>query len=201
MDRNSYALGMSIAHNMLSSGVKDIAFDDFTAGLKAVLTGEKPLVSFEEAAGLLDKYFKEIEEKQKAEAAAVNAAVRQEGEEFLAANAEKEGVAVLPDGLQYKVIKEGSGKKPGRTSKVKCHYEGRFIDGSKFDSSFDRNQPAVFGLDQVIPGWTEGLQLMSEGAEYEFYIPFSLGYGESGAPGAIPPYSALVFRVELIEVL
>ena len=201
MDRNSYALGMSIAHNMLSSGVKDIAFDDFTAGLKAVLTGEKPLVSFEEAAGLLDKYFKEIEEKQKAEAAAVNAAVRQEGEEFLAANAEKEGVAVLPDGLQYKVIKEGSGKKPGRTSKVKCHYEGRFIDGSKFDSSFDRNQPAVFGLDQVIPGWTEGLQLMSEGAEYEFYIPFSLGYGESGAPGAIPPYSALVFRVELLEVL
>ncbi len=201
MDRNSYALGMSIAHNMLSSGVKDIAFDDFTAGLKAVLTGEKPLVSFEEAAGLLDKYFKEIEEKQKAEAAAVNAAVRQEGEEFLAANAEKEGVTVLPDGLQYKVIKEGSGKKPGRTSKVKCHYEGRFIDGSKFDSSFDRNQPAVFGLDQVIPGWTEGLQLMSEGAEYEFYIPFSLGYGESGAPGAIPPYSALVFRVELIEVL
>lgn len=200
MDRNSYALGMSIAHNMLSSGVKDIAFDDFAAGLRAVLTGAEPAVSFEEAAGLLDKYFAEIEKKQKAEAAAVNAAVKQEGEEFLAANAKKEGVKVLPDGLQYKVIKEGTGKKPGKTSKVKCHYEGRFINGSKFDSSYDRNQPAVFGLDQVIYGWTEGLQLMSEGSKYELYIPYALGYGESGAPGAIPPFSALVFTVELLEV-
>ena len=118
MDRNSYALGMSIAHNMLSSGVKDIAFDDFAAGLRAVLTGAEPAVSFEEAAGLLDKYFAEIEKKQKAEAAAVNAAVKQEGEEFLAANAKKEGVKVLPDGLQYKVIKEGTGKKPSSTARM-----------------------------------------------------------------------------------
>lgn len=201
MDKNSYALGMSVAHNMLSSGVKDIAFDDFAAGVKAVLTGAEPAVSFEEAAGLLDKYFEEIEKKQKAEAAAVNAAVKQEGEEFLAENAKKEGVTVLPSGLQYKVIKEGNGKKPGKTSKVKCHYEGRFINGSKFDSSYDRQQPAVFGLNQVISGWTEGLQLMSEGSKYELYIPYTLGYGEAGAPGAIPPFSALVFTVELIEVL
>ena len=201
MDKNSYALGMSVAHNMLSSGVKDIAFDDFAAGVKAVLTGAEPAVSFEEAAGLLDKYFEEIEKKQKAEAAAVNAAVKQEGEEFLAKNAKKEGVTVLPSGLQYKVIKEGSGKKPGKTSKVKCHYEGRFINGSKFDSSYDRQQPTVFGLNQVISGWTEGLQLMSEGSKYELYIPYTLGYGEAGAPGAIPPFSALVFTVELIEVL
>ena len=116
-------------------------------------------------------------------------------------NAKKEGVTVLPSGLQYKVIKEGSGKKPGKTSKVKCHYEGRFINGSKFDSSYDRQQPTVFGLNQVISGWTEGLQLMSEGSKYELYIPYTLGYGEAGAPGAIPPFSALVFTVELIEVL
>lgn len=201
MDRNSYALGMSIAHNMLSSGVKDISFEDFAAGLKAVLSGAEPEVSFEEASRLLDKYFADIEKKQKAESAAVNAAVKREGEEFLAANAGKDGVKVLPSGLQYKVIREGTGRKPGRTDKVKCHYEGRFINGSKFDSSYDRRQPAVFGLDQVISGWTEGLQLMSEGSEYEFYIPYTLGYGESGAPGAIPPYSALVFTVELMEVL
>ena len=201
MDKNSYALGMSIAHNMLSSGVNDVVFEDFIAGLKAVLSGEEPKVSFEEAAKLLDKYFADVEKKQKAETAAVNAAMKQEGEEFLAANALKDGVKVLPSGLQYKVIKEGTGRRPGKTSRVKCHYEGRFINGSKFDSSYDRQQPAVFGLDQVIPGWTEGLQLMPEGSRYELYIPYTLGYGESGAPGAIPPYSALVFTVELLEVL
>lgn len=201
MDKNSYALGMSIAHNMISSGVKEVEFNDFTAGLKAVLTGAEPEISFEEAGKLLDKYFAEIESKQKAEMAAMSAAVRQEGEEFLADNAKKEGVTVLPSGLQYKVVKEGTGKKPKATDKAKCHYEGTFINGSKFDSSYDRNQPAVFGLNQVIAGWTEGLQLMSEGAKYELYIPYTLGYGEAGAPGAIPPYSALVFTVELIEVL
>ena len=201
MDKNSYALGMSIAHNMINSGVKEVSFEDFTAGIKAILTGETPAVSFEEAASLLDKYFAEIEAKQQAEAQAVAAAMRQEGEEFLADNAKKEGVTVTKSGLQYKVIKEGTGKKPKATDKVKCHYEGTFVNGSKFDSSYDRNEPAVFGLNQVIPGWTEGLQLMAEGAKYELYIPYTLGYGEHGAPGAIPPYSALKFVVELIEVL
>lgn len=201
MDKNSYALGMSIAHNMISSGVKEVSFEDFTAGIKAVLTGAKPEISFEEAAGLLDKYFAEIERKQQSESAAMGAAMKKEGEEFLAANALREGVTVLPSGLQYKVVVAGSGKKPGPKDKVRCHYCGTFPDGTKFDSSYDRGEPAVFGLNQVIAGWTEGLQLMQEGAEYEFYIPYSLGYGEAGAPGAIPPYSALVFRVELIEVL
>ncbi|MCM1178097.1 MAG: FKBP-type peptidyl-prolyl cis-trans isomerase [Bacteroides sp.] len=201
MDKNSYALGMSIAHNMISSGVKEVVFEDFTAGLKAVLTGGDLAVSFEEAGKLLDKYFAEIEAKQKAEMEIMSATVRQEGEEFLADNAKKDGVTVLPSGLQYKVVKEGTGKKPKAADKVKCHYEGKFINGSKFDSSYDRNEPAVFGLNQVIPGWTEGLQLMSEGAKYELYIPYTLGYGEAGAPGAIPPYSTLVFTVELIEVL
>lgn len=201
MDKNSYALGMSIAHNMISSGIKEIEFNDFTAGLKTVLTGADPEVSFEEAGKLLDKYFAEMESRQKAEMAAMSAAVRQEGEEFLADNARKDGVVVLPSGLQYKVLKEGTGKKPKAADKVKCHYEGKFINGSKFDSSYDRCQPAVFGLNQVIAGWTEGLQLMSEGSKYELYIPYTLGYGEAGAPGAVPPYSTLVFTVELIEVL
>lgn len=201
MDKNSYALGMSIAHNMISSGVKEVAFEDFVSGLKAVLTGETPAVPFEEAAALLDKYFAEIEQKQHAEAAAMGAAMKKEGEEFLAENAAKDGVVVLPSGLQYKVLTEGNGKKPSADSKVKCHYCGTFIDGSKFDSSYDRNQPAVFGLNQVIKGWTEGLQLMSEGSKWELYIPYNLAYGEAGAPGAIPPYSALIFTVELLEVL
>ena len=201
MDKNSYALGMSIAHNMISSGVKEVAFEDFVSGLKAVLTGAKPEISFDEAAGLLDKYFADIEKKQRSEAAAMGAAMKKEGEEFLSANAGKEGVRVLPSGLQYKVITEGSGKKPGPKDQVKCHYCGTFPDGTKFDSSYDRGEPAVFGVNQVIAGWTEALQLMSEGSKWELYIPYNLGYGEHGAPGAIPPYSALVFTVELISVL
>ena len=201
MDKNSYALGMSIAHNMISSGVKEVAFDDFVSGLKAVLTGAQPEVPFDEAARLLDKYFTEIEEKQKAETAAMGAAMRKEGEEFLAANAGKEGVKVLPSGLQYKVLVEGQGKKPGPRDRVKCHYCGIFPDGTRFDSSYDRGEPAVFGVNQVIAGWTEALQLMPEGSKWELYIPYSLGYGEHGAPGSIPPYSALVFTVELLEVL
>ena len=201
MDKNSYALGMSIAHNMMSSGIKSVEFDDFVAGVKAILTGSEPAVSFEEAGQLLDKYFAEIEAEQKAEAEAMSAAMREEGETFLRLNAEKEGVVVLPSGLQYKVLEEGAGKKPSATSQVKCHYEGSFLNGMIFDSSYKRGEPAVFGLNQVIAGWTEGVQLMSEGSKYEFYIPYDLAYGEHGAPGAIPPYAALKFIVELIEVL
>ena len=201
MDKNSYALGMSIAHNMMQSGIKSIEFDDFAAGVKAVLTGSQPAVSFQEAGQLLDKYFAEIEAEQKAEAEALSAAMREEGEVFLKMNAEKEGIVTLPSGLQYKVITEGAGKKPSATSQVRCHYEGTLLNGVKFDSSYDRNEPAVFGLNQVIKGWTEGVQLMSEGAKYEFYIPYDLAYGAHGAPGAIPPYATLKFVVELLEVL
>ena len=201
MDKNSYALGMSIAHNMISSGIKSIEFEDFAAGVKALLNGEEPAISFQEAGQLLDKYFAEIEAEQKAEAEAMSAAMREEGETFLRLNAEKEGVVVLPSGLQYKVLEEGTGKKPSATSQVKCHYEGSFLNGMIFDSSYKRGEPAVFGLNQVIAGWTEGVQLMSEGSKYEFYIPYNLAYGEHGAPGAIPPYATLKFVVELIEVL
>ena len=201
MDKNSYALGMSIAHNMLQSGVREISFDDFTAGLKATLTGAEPAISYEEAGALLDEFFGKIQEEQAARQAEIGELMKKDGETFLAANAKKEGVTVLPSGLQYKVLKSGEGRKPGRTDKVRCHYEGTFPNGQKFDSSYDRNEPAVFGVNQVIAGWTEALQLMSEGSAWELYIPYNLAYGEAGAPGAIPPYSTLVFKVELIEVL
>ena len=201
MDKNSHALGMSIAHNMLQSGVREISFDDFTAGLKAALTGAETAITYEEAGTLLDEFFGKIQAEQAARQAEIGEFMKKDGETFLAANAKKEGVTVLPSGLQYKVLKSGEGRKPGRTDKVRCHYEGTFPNGQKFDSSYDRNEPAVFGVNQVIAGWTEALQLMSEGSAWELYIPYNLAYGEAGAPGAIPPYSALVFKVELIEVL
>jgi FKBP-type peptidyl-prolyl cis-trans isomerase FklB len=201
MDKTSYAVGMMLAQNMLSSGIQKIEFEDFTAGLKAILTGSEPAVPFKEASQLLEEYFAGIEAEQKAQAEAMGAALREEGETFLKMNAEAEGVVVLPSGLQYKVLTEGEGKKPKATDKVKCHYAGTLLNGVQFDSSYDRGEPAVFGLNQVIAGWTEGVQLMSEGSKYEFYIPYNLAYGEHGAPGAIPPYATLKFVVELIEVL
>lgn len=201
MDKLSYALGMSIAHNMLQSGVKELNFDDFRAGLEACFKGEEPAVPFEEAGEVLNTYFSKLEAEQRAAQAAASESFKKEGAEFLAANKTNEGVVELPSGLQYKVIKEGNGKKPSATSQVKCHYEGSFISGDVFDSSYRRNEPAVFGLNQVIPGWTEGLQLMSEGSEWMLYLPYNLAYSENGAPGAIPPYATLIFKVELIEVL
>ncbi len=201
MNKTSYALGLMIAQNMMQSNIKIENYDDFTAGVKALLTGEELKLPFEEASEILNKYFAELEAEQKAQAEAMGAAMREEGEAFLKANAEAEGVVVLPSGLQYKVITEGTGKKPSATSQVKCHYAGSLLNGVEFDSSYKRGEPAVFGLNQVIKGWTEGVQLMSEGSKYEFYIPYDLAYGENGAPGAIPPYATLKFVVELIEVL
>lgn len=122
------------------------------------------------------------------------------GKKFLEENGKRDGVVTLPSGLQYEIQKEGTGAKPGPQTRVTVHYEGQLPDGKIFDSSFKRNQPATFGLNQVIRGWTEGLQLMSEGSRYTFFIPHQLGYGASGAGAAIPPYSALIFDVELIKV-
>ena len=201
MDKNSYALGMSIAHNMMQSGGKALVFDDFVAGLKASFLGEEPALSYEEASQVLEAFFTKMEEQQAAAKAEQAAQFKAEGESWLRANAKKEGVVTLKSGLQYKVIKAGNGLKPGPKNKVKCHYEGTFVNGRKFDSSYDRNEPAVFGVNQVIPGWTEALQLMNEGSEWELYIPYQLAYGEAGAGGSIPPCSALRFRVELLEVL
>ena len=144
------------------------------------------------------KLVTEFMQKKEAEA---GRAIREEGERFLAENAQKEGVVVLPSGLQYTVIKEGNSNKPLATDRVKCHYEGTLTNGTVFDSSYRRGEPAVFPLNGVIAGWTEGVQLMGEGAKYRFFIPYHLAYGERGAGQAIPPYAALVFDVELLEIV
>ena len=194
MDKFSYGLGMGIGQNLLSMGVKNIDVEDFVKALKDVLTGAKTEISHSEAQQVVNEHFRQLAE----EAYAQNKA---SGEAFLAENAKKEGVTVLPSGLQYEVIAAGSGKKPSATDRVQCHYEGTLIDGTVFDSSIKRGEPAVFGVNQVIKGWVEALQLMQEGAKWRLYIPYDMAYGEHGAGEMIPPYSALVFDVELIKVL
>lgn len=201
MNKLSYALGMMIAQNLVQMGATEIDFTDFAAGVKDSMQMNKPQITFEEASSLLNEFFEKAEAEAKEKDAAMAAAFKQEGEAWLAENAKADGVNVLASGLQYKVVKEGNGRKPGAADKVRCHYEGKLTNGMKFDSSYDRNEPAVFGVNQVIAGWTEALQLMSEGSEWELYIPYQLAYGEAGAQGAIPPCAALIFKVELIEVL
>ena len=201
MDKKSYAFGMSLAGNLLQSGVHGLNFDDFVAGLKAMLQGEPLAITMEEAGEALEAFYKEMEEEANERAAVAGAAAKEEGEKFLASVMKDPQVRSTKSGLLYKVLQEGSGKKPSATSQVRCHYEGTFPDGQIFDSSYKRGEPAVFGLNQVIKGWTEGLQLMAEGAKYELYLPYNLAYGEHGAGSAIPPYSALKFVVELLEVL
>lgn len=194
MDKVSYALGIGIGRQLAEMGANDIVTEDFAAAMKDVLTGAELKIDEAEAQALVQEYLqKKGEEKVKA--------VKAEGENFLAENAKKEGVVTLPSGLQYQVLKEGNGKSPKATDQVKCHYEGTLINGKVFDSSYRRNEPATFPLNGVIAGWTEGLQLMKEGAKYRFFIPFNLAYGTRGAGQDIPPYAALIFDVELIEVI
>lgn len=201
MDKVSYALGLGIGRQLSQMGARELNIDDFAQAIKDVIGGEKLKVSDSEAQTIVQDFFKKQEAKQRAAAAEAGKAVREAGEKYLEENARKEGVVTLPSGLQYKVLKEGDGKKPKATDKVKCHYEGMLIDGTLFDSSIQRGEPATFPLNGVIAGWTEGLQLMAEGAKYRLFIPYQLGYGERGAGASIPPYAALVFDVELIEVL
>ena len=201
MDKKSYAFGMSLAGNLLQNGVHGLNFDDFVAGLKAMLQGEELAISMDEAGVALEQFYKEMEDEAAERAAVAGAAAKEEGEKFLAQAAKDPEVRATGSGLMYKVLKEGTGKKPTATSQVKCHYEGTFPNGQIFDSSYKRGEPAVFGLNQVIKGWTEGLQLMAEGSKYELYLPYDLAYGERGAGNAIPPYSALKFVVELIQIL
>ena len=193
MDKVSYALGLSLGQNMASSGVKTIEYDDLVAGMKAIMNKEKPAISFDEAQEVLNTFFAELE-------AQVAGKAKEEGEAFLAENAKREGVIVTGSGLQYEVLTAAEGKKPKATDKVKVHYEGTLIDGTVFDSSYRRGEAISFGLNQVIKGWTEGVQLMSVGAKYKFFIPYNLAYGERGAGAQIPPYAALIFTVELLDI-
>lgn len=194
MDKISYALGMVIGHNLKSMHVGQISSADFAQAVADILDGKQPAMADAEAQQLVQKHLQECQENQ-------GKAVREAGEAFLAENAKKDGVVVLPSGLQYTVLREGTLRKPKATDSVECHYEGRLIDGTVFDSSYKRGQSATFPLNGVIAGWTEGVQLMGEGAKYRFFIPYHLAYGERGAGGSIPPYAALVFDVELVKVL
>jgi FKBP-type peptidyl-prolyl cis-trans isomerase FklB len=194
MDKISYALGLSIGNNFLNSGIKSLNISDFSSAVETVLKGTQPEIPYDEAKQVINDFFAELHEEN----LSVN---RKAGEEFLRINKEKSGVVTLPSGLQYEVLLEGAGAKPKSTDNVKCHYEGRLINGRVFDSSIKRGEPATFRLDQVIKGWTEGLQLMPAGAKYRFFIPSDLAYGASGAGELIEPNSTLVFDVELLEIV
>ena len=177
MDKFSYAIGLGIGQNLLSMGAKGIEVDDFAQAIKDILEGNKTAISHAEARDIVNKYFAELEEK-------MNAASIEQGVQFLEENKKRPNVVTLPSGLQYEVINEGT-----------------LIDGTLFDSSIKRGQPAVFGVNQVIPGWVEALQLMPEGAKWKLYIPSDLAYGAQGAGEMIPPHSTLIFEVELLEIL
>ena len=200
MDKLSYALGLGIGHQLLQMNAEGLNIDDFAQAIKDVMTGGELKMKDAEAQQIVQQFFAEQEAIQQAANAEKGKAAKTEGEQFLAENAKKEGVKTTASGLQYQVLREGNGKQPKATDQVECHYEGALVGGTKFDSSYDRGQTATFPLNQVIAGWTEGLQLMHEGAKYRFFIPYQLAYGERGAGASIPPYAALIFDVELVAV-
>ena len=175
-------------------GARNLNVEDFAQAIKDVLEGNPTAISHTEARQIVNEYFEKLE-------AEMNAENIEKGRKFLEENGKKENIVTLPSGLQYEVIKEGNGKKPKATDRVRCHYEGTLINGTLFDSSIQRGEPAVFGVNQVIAGWVEALQLMSEGAKWRLFIPSDLAYGANGAGEMIPPHSTLIFEVELIEVL
>lgn len=200
MDKVSYALGLGIGHQLKAMGGEKLVIDDFAAAIKDVIAGNETLIDMKEAQVIVNTFLAQVEAEQEKIREEQGAQFKIAGEQFLADNAKKAGVTVTASGLQYEILTEGTGKSPKATDSVKCHYEGRLIDGTVFDSSYQRGTPATFPLNGVIAGWTEGLQLMKEGAKFRFYIPFNLAYGSNGAGASIPPYSALIFDVELIEV-
>ena len=194
MDKISYALGLSIGNNFQNSGINNLQVEDFVKGVNDVLSGAQPAISYDEAKQIINEFFMNLQ-KQKLE---LN---KKAGEEFLTINKGKAGVVTLPSGLQYQVLQKGEGAKPTATDKVKCHYHGTLINGTVFDSSVQRGQPAVFGVSQVIPGWVEALQLMPVGSKWRLFIHSELAYGEHGAGDAIEPNSTLIFDVELLDIV
>ena len=193
MEKISYALGLIIGNNLKGMYIEGLLTTEFTRAVEQVLNGEKTEMTEVQAQGLVQEFLREQQE-------VAGKAAREAGENFLAENAKREGVKVTETGLQYEVLTPALGIKPTPTDTVTCHYEGRLIDGTVFDSSYRRGEPASFPLQGVIRGWTEGLQLMSIGSKFRFFIPFDLAYGAQGAGGSIPPYAALIFDVELIGI-
>ncbi len=193
MEKVSYALGLNVGANLLQSGVEKLSLDDFSRGLQNIIEGKDIEMSNEEAGQILNQFFAELQEKQ-------HEGNIREGKAFLEANATKDGVTVLESGLQYEVIAKGDGAVPTAADQVKCHYHGTLIDGTVFDSSVQRNEPAVFPVNGVIKGWVEALQLMPVGSKWKLYVPSDLAYGAQGAGGAIGPHSTLIFEVELLAI-
>ena len=198
-EKMSYAMGLNVAEYVAHTPI-DLSPELVLEGLRDALAGT-PAIPSEEYASAMRMLHTKIQEASRDQAQKQAEKNIQAEKEFMAANKQKPGVRETPTGLQYEVISEAEGRKPGRTSKVRVHYTGTLLNGQIFDSSVQRGEPAEFGLNQVISGWTEGLQLMSEGAKYRFFIPARLAYGERGAPGAIPPNAALIFEVELLKIL
>ncbi|MEZ3576004.1 MAG: FKBP-type peptidyl-prolyl cis-trans isomerase [Muribaculaceae bacterium] len=199
-DRLSYALGLSMGNNFRSSGIESIQVQDFADGVAAVFYGEEPKMSYNEAKATIQEFFTELQKKQEAAAAAMADVNAKAGQEFLDANGKRVEVKTMPSGLQYEILEAGEGESPKAGDTVKVHYTGKLIDGTVFDSSVDRGEPATFGVTQVIPGWVEALQLMKPGAKWRLFIPSQLAYGPQGAGGIIGPNQTLIFDVELIEV-
>jgi FKBP-type peptidyl-prolyl cis-trans isomerase FklB len=193
MDKLSYAWGLAMGRQLKGMGVSNLDADTFRNGVMNAFDGTEPAIPVEEAQKLINDYLQELQDK-------AEKAARAEGEQFLAENGKKENVKTTASGLQYVVEKEGTGAQPTAEDEVTVHYTGKLLNGQVFDSSVNRGEPATFPLNRVIPGWTEGVQLMKEGAKYTFFIPSDLAYGPQGVPGAIPPHSTLIFDVELIKV-
>ena len=194
MDKVSYALGLSIGNTFQNSGIKKLQVEDFVKGLEDVLGEKQPAISYEEAKQVINDYFMKLQQER----LEIN---KQAGAEFLEINRHKAGVVELPSGLQYEILKQGTGAKPSASDKVKCHYHGTLINGTVFDSSVQRGEPATFGVSQVIPGWVEALQLMPVGSKWRLFIPSNLAYGEHGAGDVIEPNSTLIFDVELLDIV
>ncbi len=194
MNKVSYALGMTLGANLKGSGVSKVNFEQVTKGLKDIIEGNNTELSQQEAQAVLNDYFTKLQAEQFGE-------VKEKGQEFLRKNAEREEVSVTESGLQYEIITKGDGAIPTATDTVKVHYHGTLIDGTVFDSSVQRNDPASFGVTQVIKGWVEALQMMPVGSKWKLYIPYNLAYGAQGAGQTIKPYSALIFEVELLDII
>lgn len=194
MDKISYALGLSIGNNFLSSGIKKIDINVFAKALEDVLNDNQPSMSYDEAKSVINDYFTNLQ----AEKLDIN---EKAGQEFLEINKKRPEVVTLPSGLQYEIITKGEGKFPLATDQVKCHYHGTLIDGTVFDSSVQRGTPATFGVNQVIQGWVEALQLMPVGSKWKLFIPSNLAYGKAGAGQSIEPNSTLVFEVEVLDIV
>ncbi|MFT4601415.1 MAG: FKBP-type peptidyl-prolyl cis-trans isomerase [Arenicella sp.] len=193
-DEASYGVGMSIAQSLENQNLEDINLDEFVKGISDIFSKSELRFSPEEANLKIQSYLNEVNESKFAE-------FKTAGAEFLAANGSKDGITTLESGLQYEIVEAGTGDKPSETAQVTVHYHGTLTDGTVFDSSIDRGEPATFGVNQVIKGWTEALQLMPQGSKWRLYIPENLAYGASPHPGGpIKPYMALIFDVELISI-